>query len=181
MVDILVNSLGLSVRASNALKRMQIHTLEQLLNTPIEEIKEGRNIGAKTVDEIETFCKSYLDGAIEIDTLTKKVSVSEKTERTFSEDDLEEMSHHNITELELSTRAENGLLRIGCDTLSKLVMISEKDLREMKGLGAKTCDEILNKREAWTESNLCVVAFDENAEIITESEKAFYEKISDII
>lgn len=134
MVDILVNSLGLSVRASNALNRMQIHTLEQLLNTPIEEIKEARNIGAKTVDEIETFCKSYLDGAIEIDTLTKKVYVSEKTERTFSEDDLEEMSHHNITELELSARAENGLLRIGCDTLSKLAMISEKDLREMKGL-----------------------------------------------
>jgi hypothetical protein len=181
MVDILVNSLGLSVRASNALNRMQIHTLEQLLNTPIEEIKEARNIGAKTVDEIETFCKSYLDGAIEIDTLTKKVYVSEITERTFSEDDLEEMSHHNITELELSARAENGLLRIGCDTLSKLAMISEKELREMKGLGAKTCDEILNKREAWTESNLCVVAFDENAEIITESEKAFYEKISDII
>lgn len=47
MVDILVNSLGLSVRASNALNRMQIHTLEQLLNTPIEEIKEARNIGAK--------------------------------------------------------------------------------------------------------------------------------------
>ena len=31
---------------------MQIHTLEQLLNTPIEEIKECRNVGAKTVDEI---------------------------------------------------------------------------------------------------------------------------------
>lgn len=83
MVDILVNSLGLSVRASNALNRMQIHTLEQLLNTPIEEIKEARNIGAKTVDEIETFCKSYLDGAIEIDTLTKKVYVSEKLKEPF--------------------------------------------------------------------------------------------------
>ena len=67
MVDILVNSLGLSVRASNALNRMQIHTLEQLLNTPIEEIKEGKNIGAKTIVEIETFCKNYLEGEVDID------------------------------------------------------------------------------------------------------------------
>lgn len=39
MEDILVNSIGLSVRATNALKMMQIHTLEQLLNTPIDEIR----------------------------------------------------------------------------------------------------------------------------------------------
>lgn len=181
MVDILVNSLGLSVRASNALKRMQIHTLEQLLNTPIEEIKEGRNIGAKTVDEIETFCKSYLDGAIEIDTLTKKVSVSEKTERTFSEDNLEEMSYHNITELELSTRAENGLLRIGCDTLSKLAMISEKDLRDTDGLGTKTCDEILKKKEVWISSNLYIASYEEKSETISEKEKTFYERLAVIL
>lgn len=180
-MDILVNSLGLSVRTSNALKRMRIHTLEQLLNTPIEEIKEGRNIGEKTVVEIETFCKSYLEGEGDIDSLIKKESVKQKKERTFSEDELEEMSYHNITELGLSARAENGLLRIGCDTLRKLAKISEKDLREMKGLGAKTRDEILNKREAWTESNLYVADHEENGEMISEYEKAFYEKVSEIL
>lgn len=181
MVDILVDSLGLSARASNALNRMQIHTLEQLLKTPLEEIKEGKNIGAKTVVEIETFCKSYLEGEIDIDSLIKKESVKEKEERTFSEDELEEMSYHNITELELSARAENGLLRLGCDTLSKLAKISEKDLRDIKGLGVKTCNEILNKKEAWIESNLCVADIEENGEIISEYEKAFYEKVSEIL
>ena len=68
---------------------MRIHTLEQLLNTPIEEIKEGRNIGEKTVVEIETFCKSYLEGEGDIDSLIKKESVKQKKERTFSEDELE--------------------------------------------------------------------------------------------
>lgn len=42
MAEILVNNLGLSVRASNALNKMQIHTLEQLLSTPIEKVKEGK-------------------------------------------------------------------------------------------------------------------------------------------
>lgn len=82
-MDILVNSLGLSVRTSNALKRMRIHTLEQLLNTPIEEIKEGRNIGEKTVVEIETFCKSYLEGEGDIDSLIKKESVKQKRRELF--------------------------------------------------------------------------------------------------
>lgn len=180
MVDILVNSLGLSVRASNALNRMQIYTLEQLLNTPIEELKEGKNIGTKTAIEIATFCKSYLEGKADSDSLIKE-TIKEKEKRTFSEDELEEMSHHNITELGLSARAENGLLRIGCDTLSKLAQISERDLKGMKGLGAKTCDEILNKRETWTESNLYVADFEEKGEMISEYEKTFYEKVSGIL
>ena len=41
----------------------------------------------------------------------------------------------------------------------------------MKGLGAKTRDEILNKREAWTESNLYVADHEENGEMISEYEK----------
>lgn len=49
MVDILVNSLGLSVRASNALNRMQIHTLEQLLNT-ITLPEGGNYIGIECED-----------------------------------------------------------------------------------------------------------------------------------
>lgn len=91
------------------------------------------------------------------------------------------MSHHNITELKLSARAENRLLRIDCDTLSKLLKVSEKNLREMKGLGAKTCDEILNKREAWVASNLHVVDYEENGESIPEYERVFYEKLSEIL
>lgn len=160
---------------------MQIHTLEQLLNTPIDEIRKGKNIGAKTIVEIENFCKSYLDDDVDIDTLVKKKSAKENKERTFSEVELEEMSHHNITELKLSARAENRLLRIDCDTLSKLLKVSEKNLREMKGLGAKTCDEILNKREAWVASNLHVVDYEENGESIPEYERVFYEKLSEIL
>ena len=177
MAEILVNNLGLSVRASNALNKMQIHTLEQLLSTPIEKVKEGKNIGVKTVDEIATFCKSYLEGKVDIDSLIKK----EKGERIYSEDELEEMTCHNITELELSARAEHGLLRIGCDTLSKLAKISEKDLRDMQGLGTKTCNEIIYKREVWVESNLYAAEIEENGGTVSEYEKAFYEKVSQML
>lgn len=78
MADILVNSLGLSVRATNALNKMQIHTLKQLLDTPIEEIKEGKNVGAKTVTEIDAFCKRYLEGGIEMASLINGQTVRKK-------------------------------------------------------------------------------------------------------
>lgn len=178
MVDILVNSLGLSVRASNALNRMQIHTLEQLLNTPIEEIEKGKNMGVITVGEIDAFRKRCLNGEIDIDSLIEKKSVED---RIYSEYELEEMSRHTIDELELSARAENALLRIGCNTLSNLARISENDLREMKGLGAKTCDEIIRKREAWIESNLNIAELEEDEETISDDEKAFYVKISQLL
>lgn len=181
MADISINSLGLSVRATNALHRMQIHTLEQLLSTPIDEIEKGRNIGAKTVVEIGDFCKCYLEGSIDIDSLGEVNFVAEKKERTFSEDELEEMSRHEITELVLSARAEHALLRIGCNDLSELAQISEKELREMKGLGSKTCDEIIKERTAWIESNLYSVDTEENEEQITESEKEFYINLSEML
>ena len=181
MVDILVNNLGLSVRALNALHRMQIHTLEQLLNTSIEEIKKGKNIGAKTVDEIESFCKSYMAGEKGIDSLIEIKSANRKEARSYSENEIEEMSHHDITELELSARAKNGLLRMGCDTIAKLIKISEKDLREKKGLGTKTCDEILNKTEEWIRSNLYVVDIKEHDEMISENEQEFYGKVSEVL
>lgn len=181
MADILVNSLGLSVVAINALNKMQIHTLEQLLNTPIDEIRQGKNIGEKTVVEIENLCKNYLDGTVDIDLLANKETVIKKINRAFSEDELEEMSHHSITELQLSARAENGLLRIGCGCLSKLAKLSEQDLRNIDGLGTKTCDEILKKKEVWISSNLYISDYEEKSETISEKEKTFYERLAVIL
>lgn len=181
MADILIESLGLSVRATNALNKMQIYTLEQLLETPIEKIKNGKNIGEKTVAEIDNFCKYYREFGQKADFVLNEEAVKTKKERTYSEDELEEMSCHNITELELSTRAENGLMRISCDTLSKLVSISETELRNMKGMGTKTCDEILSKRKIWIEKNLYDIDSDQKMPCISDEERIFYEKIAKVL
>lgn len=53
MAGIPIESLNLSVRATNVLHRMNIHEVEQLLNIPIEYIAEQRNMGVKTIAEIK--------------------------------------------------------------------------------------------------------------------------------
>ena len=135
MKAISVNSLGLSVRATNALKAMKIENLEQLLKTPIDDIAKGKNIGTKTVTEIEGFIVQCKSGNINMDDFAEKESAFTQIEHTFSENELMEMSQWAITELNLSNRAMNALMRIGCNTIAKLALIPEKKLREMKGLG----------------------------------------------
>lgn len=172
MKDVLIDNLGLSVRATNALNNMQIHTLEQLLDTPIDTIRAGRNIGVKTLNEILEFCKSY---------------IQEKENRVFSKEEIEEMSHHYITELDLSVRAEKRLLFIQCDTLEKLLAINKNELIEMKGIGIKTYNEIINKKNLWIARNLCEEKISKNVNIISSDdgisakEREFYIQLSQLL
>lgn len=181
MTDISVNSLGLSKRVTNALNRIEIHTLEQLLNTSIEEIEKERNIGARTVQEIQEFVKNCVNGNIDVNSLIDSASSKVKKERTFSEEEIEEMSRYAITELKLSARAENTLLRIGCDTIGKLAVFPEDELRELKGLGKKSCDEVIYELSKWIERNL--LSFNENdvEEVISDEEKNFYIHLTEIL
>ncbi len=50
MIDI--EDIGLSVRAYNRLKRAGINTLEEVAKLNLEELKNIRNFGKKTVDEV---------------------------------------------------------------------------------------------------------------------------------
>lgn len=146
-----IEQLHLSVRASNVLHRMGIHSVEELLETPMENIAQQRNIGVKTLEEIKNVLKNadlLIEEASEIPT-------SEDTETvSFSEEQLVEMSHHSIDELRLSVRPYNALHNLGMLTLDKLVILSESDFSQMKGLGKKSVDEIVNSISLWVRENV---------------------------
>ena len=181
MTDISVNSLGLSGRATNALKRIGIYTLVQLLNTPIEEIEKAKNIGTKTVQELQAFVGNCENGNIYLNSLIDCGSTTEMNERTFSEDEVEEMSRYAITELKLSARAENTLLRIGCNTIGKLAMFPKNELRELKGLGKKSCEEVLNELWNWIDKNILVFDETDVGEEISEKERKIYIRLSEML
>jgi len=48
----MIENLNLSLRAYNGLKRAGIHTIEELLNAPVEYIFSIRGLGEKSVEEI---------------------------------------------------------------------------------------------------------------------------------
>ena len=146
-----IEQLRLSVRASNVLHRMGIHTLEELIDTPIESIAQQRNIGVKTLDEI----KSVLQNTGLIIEQATDGNAAESTEPIgFSNEQLAEMSRHSIDELGLSVRPYNALHRAGCLTIDKVALLAEPDFAQMKGLGKKSVEEIRDSVCLWIRENI---------------------------
>lgn len=176
MAGIPIESLKLSVRATNVLHRMNIHEVEQLLNIPIEHIAEQRNMGVKTIAEIKSAVRqiNISDMSIaDLENLTPVDSVN-FSKRNFSEEQIEELSCHPITELNLSNRAMNALLKFGCETIAILVEMTLTDIKNLKGLGAKTCDEIWDELNQWLETNM-IISEESKDDIISEQEQLFYQ------
>ena len=54
-----INQLGLSTRATNALHKLGIHSTEQLQNISLDNLRKLRNVGAKTISELEEIVLFY--------------------------------------------------------------------------------------------------------------------------
>lgn len=146
-----IEQLRLSVRASNVLHRMGIHTFEELIDTPIESIAQQRNIGVKTLDEIKSVLQNT--GLI-IEQATDGNSAESTEPIGLSNEQLAEMSHHSIAELGLSERPYNALHRAGCLTIDKVALLAEPDFAQMKGLGKKSVEEIRDSVNLWIRENI---------------------------
>ena len=70
-----IEDLNLSVRSFNALMRAKIDTIQKLLDLTPQELKEIRNLGAKSLEELETVRKNY----------TPPASAAPKTDYTAEE------------------------------------------------------------------------------------------------
>lgn len=179
MAGIPIENLRLSVRAKNVLCHMGITEVEQLIKTPMEQIADQRNIGVKTVSEIQGIIDQIVSGDIDIEKLhTMNSSDSKAGEWVYSKEQIEELSCHSITELNFSNRALNALTKIGCSTLDKLGLMSEEDIRNLKGLGAKTCEEILHELKRWIEGNMFFMKDDESVDDISLEEIEFYKELA---
>lgn len=181
MAGIPIESLKMSVRATNVLHHMNIHEVEQLLNTLMEHIAEQRNVGAKTIAEIGDVVKRIVENNVSLETLGTFWPIfadDNLLEKAISEEQLEELSYHFTTELKLSNRAMNALMKIDCKTMDTLAKMSAADIRNLKGMGAKTCDEILHERDRWFEANDFFSGENIRDGEISEVEQNFYRELT---
>jgi len=139
-----IEQLHLSTKGSNVLRKMNIHTVEELLDTPIDLIAQQKFVGIKTVDEI----KFAIEEAGSV--------LKQESHVSYSEEQLTEMSRHSITELDLSVRPYNVLRRAGCITIDKVAKLSEPDFEKMYGLGKISIDEIKCSLTKWILENFIV-------------------------
>ena len=90
MAEISIERLHLSVRASNVLHRMGIHSVEKLQVTPMEKIAAQRNIGVKTLGEIQAALRD-LDTLLKQPVASKRRSV--RLEEDLQDEEEEKVSH----------------------------------------------------------------------------------------
>lgn len=165
-----IEQLQLSVRASNVLRRLGIHNIEELIKTPLEDIAQQRNIGAKTLDEIKHILENA-DHIIEHAAELADNSVESDITPAFTEEQLSEMSRHSIEELGLSVRPIHALYRDGYSTIDKVAQMSEVDFSQMKGIGKKSIDEIKVSVSTWIKDNISYEDSSFQCKIVPEIEE----------
>lgn len=156
MAEISIERLHLSVRASNVLHRMEIHSVDKLLETPMERIAAQRNIGVKTLGEIQAALQN-LDAVLEQPVVVRRDENSQSEEEdkvvALTEQQRAELARHSIEELNLSVRSYRVLCREGCRTIDRVVL-AEPVFSTLRGLGKKSIDEIKRAVARWLRENL---------------------------
>ena len=136
-----IEKLDLSVRSLNGLHRAGIIKVGQLFGLDHLSLRNIKNLGAKSVEEILIKCQS--NSLYDADDLETE-SPAPKSVKTFCGTDGMEYQDIPIEGLELSNRSYNCLKRAGVSMLSELLSLSEAELLELPNMGVKSVAEIMN-------------------------------------
>lgn len=133
-----ISDFELSVRSRNCLKKMNIHTLGDLLNITESELLSYKNFGETSLREIKQILETkslHLGQSIEESVMT--VDYEEEAEKPE-----DEMMSKSVDELQLSVRARKCLTKLNIHTLGELVRRTEAELLGCKNFGVTSLNEI---------------------------------------
>ncbi len=137
--QISIKKLNFSVRTFNTLKRAGINSLQDLFDAyEQEKLLTIHNLGMKGYEEIKNAIIDITRGDSRLEDL---ILESENEEVYAVPEELEDIS---IYELKLSVRLHNSLLRAGYDTIGKLSKMTYETMMSVRGMGAKTIEELVN-------------------------------------
>ena len=126
-----IEKLKLSVRSFNCLKRSGINFISELLELSTDDLYNIKNMGKKSVDEIQNVISKIAD--IETETIAFE-DVDEK--ECFILDT-------HIKKLNLSNRSYNCLINNGISEVSQLVWLEQEQIENFKNAGVKSINEIV--------------------------------------
>ena len=150
-----IDTIGLSVRSTNALHRANVHTVGDMLNYSTESLSQIRNLGKKSIEEIVLKIEEYKNWTAP-ETFEKWIL--EDVNKQFVIDWLKEKDV-KIEALELlSVRAFNLLMFAGYHDLYQIVFLSEEELMKIPRMDDASAAEIKkvvtryireNKEDIW--------------------------------
>ena len=146
-MNVPITDFELSTRARNALKKMGIRTVGDLLRISEAELTAYKNLGETTLLEIKSVLAQRnlrLGQALD----QQRTAAREQVVQQLSESGQGEklgLLDRSVDELELSVRAAKALTLLGITTLGDLVARTEAELLGIKNFGATSLEEIKEK------------------------------------
>lgn len=136
-----ITDFELSVRSRNCLKKMNINTLGDLLNTTEAELLAYKNFGETSLTEI----KQVLD----VKGLGLGMAIEEKAALAAAEtapekttDTSQDVLQKSVDEIELSVRARKCIEHLNVRTIADLVGKTEAELLGCKNFGVTSLNEV---------------------------------------
>lgn len=163
--ELFIENLNLSVRSYNCLKQNDINTVDQLLELTEDNLKKFKNLGAKSLREIMNVISKIISGDLNfggLDYIGNKTYINanlldlivdrdkEISNILFYGKDNTYKDDIAIYDMDLSVRCINALNKIQCTSAAKLLELRIDELSEIKNLGQKSKDEIIDKLKCLT-------------------------------
>ena len=145
LLDTPVTDFDLSVRARNALRKINVRTLGDLLRVSEAELRSFKNFGEASLDEIKSMLAQRglrLGQAVDQQHTAAKQAVYEQLKTEAGDDDVLQKS---VGELDLSVRARKALSLLSIHTLGDLCVRTEAELMGVKNFGMTSLNEIKEK------------------------------------
>ena len=134
----LIENIDISIRLKNVLRRMNVLTIDDLRNTPFNEIVHQRNIGKKTYEELKTLFVNY------------EIPIGKQ----YSDSFLLAISDYPVELLGLSEKALNAVHKKGIKTLDELLSLDL--LIDHDGIRSNYVQEIIEQEKKWLNENQLV-------------------------
>jgi DNA-directed RNA polymerase subunit alpha len=148
-MDILVSEFDLSVRSRNALKKMNVRTLGDLLRVSEQDLLSFKNFGDTSLNEIKNMLAARglrlgqaADGGSTAPAILGSSSTSKPASSDPANDAADEILAKNLQDLELSVRSRKALQRLNINTIGELSSRTEDELLGCKNFGQTSLNEL---------------------------------------
>ena len=156
-----IDETGMSVRSTNALHRVGVHTVGDMMAYDAEKLSKVRNLGAKSISEILEKI-DYYNKACE--NASSVVSVGEK----YDANSQAIINYLTVNEVKtdalnlLPARAYNYLIMNGYDMLSDVIFMTVEELMNIHGIDESSARDIEKSCKRYIRENIDrIVEFEE--------------------
>ena len=142
--------LQLSTHSQNCLRHCDLNTVGHLLDYPLNDLTQIRNMNIKCLHEIRQCMASIHDGSGSfrlVDQFVDPIKDAPMTAKyavTLTNDSGTVVFDPHISELPLSVRSKNCLIKSGYTNVSQLIGITQDDLLHIQNMGQKSVAEVIS-------------------------------------